>query len=439
MNKLRKLVNTSLALYYQSQLKKAQWKDPKQLRNIQFKKLKALITHAYNYIPYYHHLLRSTGIRPEDIKKHEDLRKIPPVSKQDIRKSYNDFIVRGLDLSKLPSSFTSGSTGIPLKIVYDYLGRLRIGASERYPFLECGVKLNDNFVTVWGRGSQSIIFERKYVRLLGSFSETTVPIFPPEKLVNVLRKLRPDVLNTFPSILSMLADYDVSGINPRLIFTEGEVVTPHCKHVARELFNSELFETYGSVEFGQLAFECEEHVGLHLITDIAYVEFIDDDGEHVSSGEAGEIVVTGLCNYAMPLIRYKIGDVGVPSDEECQCGRGWPILKSIEGRLNDFLILPSGKKLSWLYVLRHILYDEQFQKNMFFISRYQVVQERRDKLIFKVVKKETLDAKILEGIKNNLEKYFSELGEKMEVIMKVVEEIPSERTGKRRILISNLS
>jgi phenylacetate-CoA ligase len=237
----------------------------------------------------------------------------------------------------------------------------------------------------------------------------------------------------------MLGDYDVSGINPRLIFTQGETVTPHCRYVAKKLFNSELFETYGSVEFGQLAFECNEHAGLHLITDIAYVEFISKDGEHVSPGETGEIIVTGLCNTAMPLIRYKIGDMGVPSAEDCSCGRKWPMVKSIEGRLNDFLVLPSGKKLSWLYILRHILYNKQFQRNIFNISQYQVIQEDKDKLILRVVKKEKLDTRVLESIKNNMEKYFSNIGEKIEVTIEIVKEIPLEGTGKRRLFISKLS
>jgi phenylacetate-CoA ligase len=439
MNKIDKLVNSFLSSFYIKQLRRDQWHDQEYLKIKQFKRLKAILKYAYDYVPFYHSLFRSAGVKPEDIKSHEDLVKIPPVSKQDIRENYQDFIARGLDASKLPSSFTSGSTGIPLRLVYDHLGRVRIGASERYPYVECGVKTSDNFITIWGRGSQTITFGRKYVKLLGSFSETIVPIFPPEKLTLVLRKLKPDVINTFPSIISMLRDYDVSGINPRLIFTQGEVVTPHCRYVAKELFNSELFETYGSVEFGQLAFECEEHAGLHLITDIAYVEFISDDGEHVSSGETGEIIVTGLCNTAMPLIRYRIGDMGVSSAEDCSCGRKWPMVKSIEGRLNDFLVLPSGKRLSWLYILRHILYDKQFQRNIFYISQYQVVQEEKDKLVLKIAKKEKLDTRVLEGIKGNIEKYFSEIGEKVTVTVETVKEIPLEKTGKRRLFISKLS
>jgi phenylacetate-CoA ligase len=439
MNKVHKLLNQMLSNFYLIRLQRNQWQDQAYLKREQFKKLKVIIKFAYNYVPFYHRLFRSAGVKPEDIKRHEDLAKIPPVTKQDIRENYHDFIARGLDVSRLPSSFTSGSTGIPLRLVYDPLGRVRIGASERYPYVECGVKTSDNFVTVWGRGSRTITFGRKYVKFLGSFSETIVPIFQPEKLANLLRELKPDVINTFPSIISMLGDYDVSGINPRLIFTQGEIVTPHCRYVAKKLFNSELFETYGSVEFGQLAFECEEHAGLHLITDIAYVEFISKDGEHVSPGETGEIIVTGLCNTAMPLIRYKIGDIGVPSAENCSCGRKWPMVKSIEGRLNDFLILPSGKRLSWLYILRHILYDKQFQKNIFNISQYQVVQEDKGKLILRVVKKEKLDTKILENIKSNMEMYFSKIGEKIEITVEIVKEIPSERTGKRKLFISKIS
>ena len=427
------------ASYYLSQLKKDQWKDFQQLKNIQFKKLKAIIKHAYNYVPYYHRLFSSAKFRPEEIRNHDDIRKIPLTSKQDTQKNYLDMVPRGIDASKLPSRFTSGSTGIPLKVVSDYSEGSYINAVTKYPFFECGVKLSDNFVTVWGRGAQSIAWGKKYVRLLETVSETTVPLFPPEKLVNVLRQINPDVLNTFPSVLSTLANYDVSGINPRLIFTQGEVVTQHCRDVVKKMFNSDLFETYGSVEFGQLAFECNEHCGLHVITNGAYIEFVNEDGEYVSPGEQGEIIVTGLYNYAMPLIRYRIGDLGIPNDKKCPCGRSWPLIKSIQGRINDYLILSSGRKVSWLYLLRLILYDEEFKKNVFSISQYQIIQDRKNRIILKVVKGKEFNPKMLERIKNNVETEFAKLGEKLEVVMQVVKEIPAERTGKRRIFISKLN
>ena len=436
MSKLRKLVNQISMLYYLSQLKKDQWKDFQELKNIQFKKLKAIIKHAYTYVPYYHRLFSSANIKPEDIKNYGDIKKIPLTSKRDIQKNYRDFIVRGVDESKLRSRVTSGSTGIPLKLISDNSAS---PSSSKYPYFECGVKLSDNFVTVWGRGAESIQWGSKYVRLWGDISETFVPLFPEGKLVKVLRQINPDVLSAFPSLLSTLANHDLSGINPRLIFTQGEMVTQHCRDIAKKKFNVELFETYGSVEFGSLAFECNEHCGLHMITNSAYIEFVDEEGEQVSPGEQGEIIVTGLYNRAMPLIRYRIGDLGIPNDEKCPCGRSWPVIKSIEGRINDYLVLPNGRKISWLYLLRFILYDEKFKRNVFSISQYQIIQERKNRIIFKVVKGTKFDPEMLERIKNKIETEFAKQGENLEVAVQLVKKIPMERTGKRRIFISKLN
>jgi phenylacetate-CoA ligase len=434
MEKLRKFVGQTLANYYLFQLKRDQWKDLRELRKIQFKKLKAVIKHAYNYVPYYHKVFSSVGVKPDDIKSFEDLRKLPIVSKQDIKKHYQEFITRGIDVTKLRSQTTSGSTGTPLKIISDpYFSP----GSSRYPFFECGVKLSDNFVTIWQR-AESINWGPKYVRLWGDISETIVPLFPEEKLIRVLKQIKPDVLLTFPSVLLSLSRYDLDGINPRLIFTQGEMVTSHIREVVKKKFNLDLFETYGSVEFGNMAFECKEHFALHIRTDNVYMELLDESGDPVSTGERGEIVVTGLHKYVMPLIRYRIGDLGVLTDERCPCGRSWPLLKSIEGRSNDLVVLPSGRKISWLYLIR-CFYDPEFLRNPFCISQYQLVQERTNQIIFKIVKGSNFNPELIERIKKNIEDYFAKQGENLEVLIQFVEEIPMQRTGKRRLFISKLN
>jgi phenylacetate-CoA ligase len=438
MNKLRKLIDVSLSLYSQWQLKKDQWKNPRQLKEIQFKKLKAILKHAYDHVPYYHRLFSAAKVKPNDIRNFEDMRKIPTTSKQDIQKNFFDIVARGIDTSKLPFGVTSGSTGIPLKVIRDY-SHIR-GTSSVYGYMlsECGVRLSDNFVTVWGRGSESIQWGKKYVRLWGGISETVVPLFPPAKLVSILRFIKPDVLNTFPSVLCTLADYDLSGIRPRIVLTQGEAVTQHCRDLVKKIFGLELFETYGSIEFGNLAFECNEHCGLHMITNSAFIEFVDEVGEWVSPGEQGEIIVTGFLNYVMPLIRYRIGDVGIPTHEKCACGRSWPLIKSIQGRINDYLVLPSGRKISWLYLLRVILYDKIFRENVFAISQYQIIQNRKDRIILKFVKGREFNLEMLERIRKSLEKEFDELGENLDILTEIVDEIPMERTGKRRLLISKV-
>jgi phenylacetate-CoA ligase len=217
------------------------------------------------------------------------------------------------------------------------------------------------------------------------------------------------------------------------------MVTSHCRDLVRKKFNVDLFETYGCVEFGILAFECPRHSGLHVLTNNAHLEFIDESGDNVSQGERGEIIVTGLYNFTMPLIRYRLGDIGIPSDERCLCGRSWPLIKSIEGRINDFLILPDGKKISWLYLLRYLLYDEKFKENIYCVSQYQLVQERFDRIVFKIVKGAQFEHSILEGIKNKIEVEFAKQGYKLEIVLEYVDEIPIERTGKRRLFISKIN
>jgi len=433
MNKLRKLIDVSLALYYQWQLTKDQRKDPRQLKEIQSKKLK----HAYDYVPYYHRLFSAAKTKPDDIRNFEDMRKVPATSKQDIQKNFSDMVVRGIDTSRLSFGVTSGSTGIPLKVFRDYLDIRGTSSVYSYVFFECGVRPRDNFVTIWGRGPESIQWGKKYVRLWGGISETVVPLFPPAKLVNVLQLIKPDVLNTFPSVLCTLIDYDVSGIHPRIIFAQGELVTQHSRDIVKKMFGLELFETYGSVEFGDLAFECNEHCGLHMITNSSLIEFVDEAGEYVSSGEQGEILVTGFFNHVMPLIRYRIGDLGIQTDEKCACGRPWPLIKSIQGRINDYLVLPSGRKISYLY-LQRVIFHKIFRESIFAISQYQIIQDRKDRIILKIVKGREFNPEILERTRKSLESEFDKLGEHLEVITQIVDEIPMERTGKRRILISKV-
>jgi len=291
---------------------------------------------------------------------------------------------------------------------------------------------------VWGRDAKSIQWGKKYARWLGGISETVVPLTRALKLIEVLGQINPDVLNTFPSLLSTLAQYDLSGINPRLIFTQGEMVAQDCRDVAKRNFNAKLFETYGSVEFGNLAFECNCRCGLHMITNAANIEFIDEAEEYVSSEEQGDIVVTGFLNHVMPLIRYRIGDLGIPTDEKCACGRSWPIIKHIQGRTDDYLVLPSGQKIAWWYFNRNILYNKKFKENVFGISQYQAVQERRDRVILKVVKGRRFNPETLEEIRKGLIEESTRLGENIDVVIEIVDEIPKGRTGKTARFISKI-
>lgn len=432
------LYNGLFFRYHLLELKRNQWKTLDDLKHIQMKKLKAIITHAYTHVPYYRQLFNSVKIKPEDIKDQDDLKKIPTTTKLDLQRNYSNVVMKGIDETRQLTVFTSGSTGIPLKIVMSPRDVAYQWTSAVYPFLECGVRLRDNFASIYGLG-ESVIKRGMHPIFSGRFTETIIPVYEQqERIVNALKQINPDVVNTFPSVLSLLSSYDVSGINPRLIFTSGETLTQHCRDLVKHTFGLEIHNIYGSNEFDRLAFECDAHSGLHVITDYAFIEFIDENGDSVSPGEQGEMLITGLTNRLMPLIRYRIGDIGVPSDEKCSCGRGWPLIKNIQGRADDFLVLPSGKRISSAWC--HYLFgcDEIIKSNVSCISQFQIIQEKRDRIVLKVIRGQNFDPKVLLKIKGNFETFFAKQAEDVEVIIQLVDEIPMGSTGKRRALISKI-
>jgi phenylacetate-CoA ligase len=419
---------------YLWQLKKDQWKKVRELEDIQFKKLKEIITYAYEYVPYYHRLFKSVKFKPSDLKEKNFIKKIPITTKMDLQRAYPSIIAKGIDLSKQSCNFTSGSTGIPLRVIKDKKTDACHYAKDIYTLLECEVSFKDTFVYIRSM-AESIKPPKPYSIILGSLRSYTVPVFnESEKILSVLKQLNPDAFQTFPSVLTDLSAGETSGINPRKIFAIGENLTQHCREVTRRAFNVEINELYGSIEFENLAFECNEHAGLHIITDSALLEFLDQDYDHVAAGESGEIVVTDLLNHAMPLIRYKLGDVGIPSDERCNCGRGWPLIKNIEGRTNDNFVLPSGRKASFFAFFRFI--HKELEEQVFGISQFQVIQEKRNKLVLKVVKGKEFNESSIERLREKMEAFFITLGEEVKVEILIVDEIPRGKTGKRQTIIS---
>ena len=419
-------------LYYFAQLKKHQWLKERDLIKIQEKKLRALIKHAYENVPYYHHLFDSVGIKPQNIQRLKDLQKIPILSKINIRKNYPDKIItKGTDITKCHTVSTTGSTGIPLKVafsskMYDYTQALYL-----FTFTECGLRLTDKLVGIYHRD-----YRRSFLKVLlnkmGFLKWENIPILNPvEYVLESLKHSEPDVISTYPSMLTLLSKeirkQNISGINPRLILAGGETLTLNSENEISETFSSKIFRTYGAEEFSILAFECKKKMGYHIISDAIIIEVVKDD-RYVSEGEEGEIIVTGLINYTMPLIRYKLGDIGTITYKKCDCGRGYPLIKSIEGRTDDFLILPSGRKISPRVI--NVIEDIPG------VLRYKTIQESKNKIIVNLIKGEGFSQTTISEIKSHIKDGC--LGEDVEVEVNLVKEIPHERTGKLRAVVSNV-
>lgn len=427
-------------LHHVLQLRKNQWKKKDELRKIQFKRLKAMVRHAYDCVPYYHKLFDSVKFKPEHMESQEDLRRIPITTKLDLKREFSDFLVAGTDPSKCMLGWTSGSTGIPMKFLVDRKTARYSQSLHFYALIECGVRLRDKLFAIGSASStmQPKIRESRLRQL--SFLDLTPHIFsadanvPFSEIVKALNRSKPDVIYTLYSVLEDLCVVSGPEISPRLVFSHGGLLTERSRKLVKSAFGADVYDTYGSAEFWRLAFECSEHSGLHTITDCAVMECVNE-GEIVAPGEAGEVVVTGLYNYVMPFIRYKLGDIVVPTDEDCACGRNWPLIKMIQGRTNDRFILPSGRTLSPYDVMQWVF--PEVEEHVWCLSQYQIVQESRNRIVLRIVKGTQYDDRVVQQILSKMEKDLKI--ENVTFSLEIVKEIPKEKSGKRRQIISHVS
>jgi phenylacetate-CoA ligase len=252
--------------------------------------------------------------------------------------------------------------------------------------------------------------------------------------VHVLNKFKPKLINTYASVIFLFSEYlkneGIDFIKPNAILTTADMLYQHQRKTIEDIFDCDVFDYYSGRDTTLVAAECSEHIGYHLSIENAVVEFIQEN-EHVSPGETGKIIITDLCNYAMPFIRYEIGDLGTPSDEICSCGRNLPIMKSLEGRIFDFIITPDGKRIPGEY-FHYIIIDH----NIHGIKEFQIVQETKDKVIVFIVKNEKENT---EDINRFISLIKKNVGEKVEVKLEYVSSIKRTSAGKLMHVISKVN
>lgn len=421
-------INTFRLLH---QLRKNQWLKTSEIEELQARKLRAMIKHAYENTEFYHRKLRNAGIRPDDIRTVEDLRKIPFTTKAELRENnLTSILAKGVDLKRCRVIPTSGSTGMPLKVAYDKNADDFSKAVNLRSMMENGLRMHDKWVNI---GDSRNIRNPTWFQKLGFFNMVTLSIFDDiESLVKTLITIDPDIIVGYPSQLNLIAKYMIRNcidqIRPRAIFTTAEVLDSDTRKLINSTLNIELVDLFGCIEVNRTAWECSEHCGYHLDIDSVVTEFINE-GENVASGERGNIVYTSLFNFAMPLIRYNVGDIGVPSDELCACDRGLPIMKSVEGRTDDFISLPSGKLIS-PRVLSIVI------KHFGGIMEYQVVQETLNNISVYIVISEKFDDKYIEKLSDNIRKV---LNNEVSVDIKFRDALERGSTGKLRSIVSKVS
>ncbi|XHH10312.1 MAG: phenylacetate--CoA ligase family protein [Candidatus Bathyarchaeia archaeon] len=407
--------------------------QPDKLANLQFKKAKKLLIIAYETVPLYHNKLKKASLHPNDIQTIKDYTKVPTLTKTEIQSNpTSNTIHQGASQNRLIWRSTSGSTGIPLKVGLSRKTLELEGAIWYRALSENGLRIFDKRAII---GDPRCFPIKKHIfENMGLIKRQHLSIFnDAQTQLTQLENFQPDIIKAYPSSLTILADYSpqrTSALKPRMVFTTSEILDKHSRDFINSSFETEVFDCYSCTEFALLAYECKHHNGYHINADSVLLEFLED-GEPVDFGERGEIVCTGLLNQAMPLIRYEIGDVGVPLRDCCPCGRTLPLMQVVEGRADDFLVTTNGKVISPTVFFPYPFRDYEA------IKQFRVIQPQKERVIIQVIPRMGIQNKqqILQDAEANIKHLF---GESMQVEFQLLDKIERDSSGKLRKIVSNL-
>ncbi len=429
-----------LLYYLATAMRRVYWSRDR-LQRYQERRLRSIVKNAYDNVPFYHRKIKEAGVDPKSVRKPEDLARLPILRKADLRNQHpRSFISTAYTPRLLKPVRTSGSTGQPIRIHINKAEDDWRKAIYMRANISCGHRPRDRWAVV--TAPHHFFDTTKLQRYLGVFAQDCISVFSsvPEQ-ASLLTEIRPDILDGYSGSILLVAKEaqkrGLTAIRPRIVFGTADLIDLSSRQLIEDVFEAQYYDQFGCAELDRTAWQCPEKTEYHIDEDSVIMEFVDDSEENVSPGEKGEILYTSLFNYAQPILRYAVGDVGVPVQARCACGRKLSLMKVVEGRRDSFLTLPDSRVLSpmtfWT-IMRLFKHASQ-------INKFRVIQKKPE-LIEIFVKKD--DKKVEEGhLKRQLLDHIgsclhldAESASVFDIIF--VEEIPLDKSGKLRSVISLL-
>lgn len=417
---------------YIRELEESQWYSPQQLEELQNEKLRRIIWHAYDNVPYYRKIFDERSLKPKDIQCGSDLKRLPILNKDDVRRNFNELQAENKEQYKPTLRGTSGSTGMPLKFLLDRNNMIWERAHGARSRLWGGVKgiykgadLHSSVL-----GDKFYQFDHSYrtTLILSSFHLNPDNI---NKYVKILNEFSPQYIHGYPSALhylcKLMLEKGLNSTQPVMIQTASEILLPSQRKIIEEQFRCKVFNYYGNSEHVSSISECEKG-GYHIHSEYGIIEFVNQSREATKEGELSEMICTGLNNFSMPLIRYYIGDTAINKSRKCSCGRGLPLVDSLEGRTNDVIITSDGRNIPASGMTLAFNKCEN-------IIQYQLVQNDVDELVINIQKTKKYSQEDHDFM---LSQVRSRIGAEMRVVVNFVDDIPRTAAGKYKFMISNI-
>jgi phenylacetate-CoA ligase len=433
----------------------AQWLPMQELQRRSEARLAPLLAHAARHVPFYRELYRQLNLQPDALQSIADLQRLPVMGKAHYRaRPHEQFFAENIPAHRRLDRSTSGSTGDPFQFALDRETVPRIFASHLFYDSWWDLRPFDRYVRIVAppavsppiQDSAPATFKlrqaltRRLQLLYEGMTQRKVTVWDihPDRAVEIWRSLqrfRPRFVLGYTSTLATLADLLLQeGLRlshpVRGVITIAETLTPTRRRSIEAYFQAPIINRYGLRELGAWSAQnCDRAPDrFHINTELVVCEIVRDDGSHAAEGETGRVVLTDLYNYARPFIRYDTGDLAVQSSHPCPCGRGFPLLGELQGRLAESVRSPDGKIISPA-ILGHYLFVYHGHQDV--VREYQLIQEAPDRARLLVVPAEGWDETRRVQLRTCLGRL---LGPQMEVAVESVPAIPLERSGKRPII-----
>lgn len=399
----------------------------------QVRRLREIVESAQRNVPYYRRSLK--GLNAQDIRSLDNLRGLPCVLKNDIRGNEEAFLDETVPRRRLRVFQTSGTSGKPVNIYYD--------AYTHQSYRACYETRVKGWAGVGPGDSRAMFGVRKVVR----FDRNKPPFYRYNcaerqmyfsiyhenqdnliHYVNALNEKQPVFIAGYPSAIYPVARFllengRVLGYKPRAVLTSSETLQDTARECMQNAFGCKVYDAYSGVECCALAAECECQQ-MHVCPEVGIVEIVDGSGKPAKPGEPGEVVLTGLLNSAMPLIRYRVGDRAIWAENPCPCGRQMPVIQKIIGRVEDVVKTSDGREI--------VRFDTVF-KGVHNLLEAQIVQEETDRFLVRVVATGDFSEKDEDTIIHNMRLH---IGSRPYVAVRKVDAIERLSNGKFKAVVS---
>jgi len=421
-------------------LSQSQWWDASRMGAWQDERLRAIVTHANDHVPYYRELFAQHGVRPEKFRGREDLARIPVLTRETVKQRIADLKSRRAEDLAPGHGHTSGTTGSPLSVYYssDMITMNYAVMDRQYQW--AGARLardGDRAAVVRGNVVVPLTQTRppfwRHNRNLNQLLMSSFHLTPDNltSYFEALREFRPKVIDGYPSSLYVLAKVLLNR-DERLplmaAITSSETLYDFQREAIEKAFECRVFDYYAAAERVIFAVECDQHQGHHLCEEYGVTEIVGEDHRPVRAGEEGLMVGTSLHNTGMPMIRYRTTDRTALKNHACRCGRPLPLMEDVTTKAEDLLRLRDGRLIP-PSVLTHPF------KPLDSIEASQLVQTDLDRLLIRLIPRPEYSAKDAQHLVRELK---ARLGDDMRVDIELVESLPRTARGKFKWVISEV-